>query len=157
MNDIEILLVNTEKNDDIETIVDAFVHIESVCFKDEAWSRDFILRFLDNQTFLTLAARTCRDGNIIGMLSSFAVCDEAEITTVAVLPEYRRQGVAKRLMSTLESYLTARGVCRMLLEVREGNAPARALYAALGFKEYSRRRGYYTSPREDAVLMEKHI
>lgn len=157
MNNIEILLVNTEKTDDIEAIVDAFVRIESVCFKDEAWSRDFILKIFNNRVFLTLAARTRRGGRIIGMLSSFVICDEAEVTTVAVLPKYRRKGVAKQMISELESYLTARGVCRMLLEVREGNAPARALYASLGFKEYSRRRGYYTSPREDAILMEKHI
>jgi ribosomal-protein-alanine N-acetyltransferase len=49
------------------------------------------------------------------------------------------------------------GARRALLEVRAGNTPARALYASLGFTDRGVRRGYYTAPLEDAVVLERAV
>ncbi|WP_163558141.1 GNAT family N-acetyltransferase [Halomonas sp. NO4] len=83
---------------------------------------------------------------------------EAELQALLVASVWRRQGLAGRLLAGVIDQARAWGSERLLLEVRAGNAPARALYARAGFVEDGRRRGYYPSwdgagPREDAVLM----
>ena len=129
--------------------------LEVECFGTEAWSRDSIRGFIENTAVVTVAAFA--DGAIVGSASAITVCDEAEITKVAVTDTYRRRGLATLMLAELERLLRGSGVCRLLLEVRAGNLAARALYGSLGFTEYGERRGYYQSPREDAVLMEKRL
>jgi len=75
-----------------------------------------------------------------------AIAGEAEILTLAVLPEARRQGLGQGLMAA------ARGAAAMLLEVATDNAPAQALYASLGFAKVGRRRRYYADGRDALVL-----
>ena len=77
--------------------------------------------------------------------------DEAELHRIAVLPEFRRRGLAKRLMEELVSSVQK----SIFLEVREGNAAAVALYTTSGFQEIDRRKNYYHDPEEDAVVMKK--
>ena len=78
--------------------------------------------------------------------------DEGEIITVAVSPACRRQGIARALMEHMLR-LAAGARATVYLEVRASNTPARELYRTLGFTETGVRKNYYTSPREDAVLM----
>jgi [ribosomal protein S18]-alanine N-acetyltransferase len=78
--------------------------------------------------------------------------DEGEILNLAVSPDFRRQGVAARLMGTaLQSFNGA-----FYLEVRESNEAAQKLYKSLGFQELSRRPKYYQSPPETAIVMKFH-
>lgn len=89
-----------------------------------------------------------------------AVLDEAELLTIAVAPEARRQGLGHRLMTEWEVAAAARGARRALLEVAQDNTAARALYAARGFTPAGRRRGYYRHPdghRVDALVLELHL
>lgn len=73
---------------------------------------------------------------------------ESELLQVEVEVGYRRRGLGRRLLETaLEG--------TVFLEVREGNAGAIELYSTLGFAVAGRRRGYYTGPTEDALVMEK--
>ena len=138
-----------------ESTVEELFSLERECFGDEAWSRESIRGALDNDSYITVAVR--RGGALAAMACAVAVRDEAEITKVAVLPEFRRQGLARLALDELSRLLSESGVKRLLLEVREGNTAALTLYGSLGFTKYSSRRGYYASPREDAVLMEKRI
>ena len=46
---------------------------------------------------------------------------------------------------------------RMLLEVRRSNENARQLYERNGFTAFAERKGYYSNPKEDAIIMEKRI
>lgn len=161
MNDIVIIPVIAGNSDNFgtDTLVDMLTSLEDECFGDEAWSRESICGFIANPAVVTVCATDTEiDKNTpVGAASAIVVCDEAEITKVAVTSRYRRRGIAKRMLRELERLLCERGVNRLLLEVREGNASARALYMSLGFTEYSRRRSYYKLPREDAVMMEKII
>lgn len=77
----------------------------------------------------------------------------AELESIAVSESARRTGVGKSLC--LESMKWSRqiGSAEIELEVRASSAGALALYRSLGFLEYGRRREYYRSPTEDAVLM----
>ncbi len=72
------------------------------------------------------------------------------VDNIAVSPEYRRQGLARELLSFAhEKY---EGI-PFLLEVRESNAPAISLYSSLGYEQVGYRRRYYHNPDEGAVLM----
>jgi ribosomal-protein-alanine N-acetyltransferase len=79
---------------------------------------------------------------------------EADILTVAVLPEYRRQGIAKEFMSQIEQWSQERGASAMMLEVEHSNESAIELYKSLGYLKISVRMDYY-GPGKDAFVMRK--
>jgi [ribosomal protein S18]-alanine N-acetyltransferase len=81
---------------------------------------------------------------------------EADILTVAVLPEYRRQGIAKEFMRQIEQWSTERQASAMMLEVEESNESAIELYKALGYMKISVRMDYY-GPGKDAFVMRKEL
>jgi ribosomal-protein-alanine N-acetyltransferase len=89
---------------------------------------------------------------LLGFCVSRVVAGEAEIHDVAVHPAHRRQGLARMLLETALCAAAGTGASVAHLEVREGNEAAIALYCALGFRVTGRRKGYYTSPAEDALL-----
>jgi [ribosomal protein S18]-alanine N-acetyltransferase len=78
---------------------------------------------------------------------------EAEVANVAVHPALRGSGAGGILLDTLLAEAGIQGVERVFLEVRESNAPARALYARRGFAEVGRRKRYYRKPTEDALIL----
>jgi ribosomal-protein-alanine N-acetyltransferase len=81
---------------------------------------------------------------------------EAELLTIAVDPDQRRQGHARALLEDLATRLAAEGIEEIFLEVAETNTAARGLYLAAGYSERGRRRGYYRRAGGapiDAVIM----
>ena len=90
---------------------------------------------------------------IAGYVVALDAADEGEILNVAVAPHARRGGIGRTLVREVIAALAERGVRQIYLEVRESNAGARAMYAALGFEEVGRRRGYYRRPVEDAIVL----
>ncbi len=78
--------------------------------------------------------------------------DEAELLTVAVRPMARRRGLGRALVGQAGAQAAALGAAAMFLEVAEGNAAARGLYAALGFVPRGRRPNYYGAGRDALVL-----
>jgi len=87
-----------------------------------------------------------------GFVLARATADEAEILTIAVHPDFRRRGVARGLLRALMARCAAQGVRRLFLEVSVHNAPAAALYAALGFVPVGLRRAYYPDGSDARVL-----
>jgi len=81
---------------------------------------------------------------------------EADILTVAVLPEYRRQGIAKEFMRQIEQWSQERGASAMMLEVEHSNESAIELYKSLGYMKISVRMDYY-GPGKDAFVMRKEF
>ena len=98
--------------------------------------------------------RVAMVGNrIAGFLVARALAaDEREILNLAVAPEFRGKGVARALLD--QAFEAFRG--SVFLEVRESNLVAQEFYKSLGFKELSRRKGYYESPPETAIVMKFH-
>jgi ribosomal-protein-alanine acetyltransferase len=80
-----------------------------------------------------------------------------EIENVVVEARSRRQGIAKSLLDELLQQARRCGATEILLEVRESNAPARALYEKLGFREQGRRLRYYREPEEDAIVLRMRL
>ncbi len=79
----------------------------------------------------------------VGLVIALAVGLEAEILTLGVLPNFRRRGIAGRLLTWVTDRLNGAGCRRLLLEVAEDNVTACALYGKLGFAEIGRRPSYY--------------
>jgi len=93
------------------------------------------------------------DGRVAGFLVVRPTApDEWEILNLAVAPEYRGRGVARRLVESLQTSVTG---C-VFLEVRESNSAARKLYNSMGFQEVSLRQQYYNFPPEAAIVMKFH-
>ena len=81
---------------------------------------------------------------------------EADILTVAVLPEFRRQGIAKEFMRQIEQWSKEREASAMMLEVEQSNESAIELYKSLGYMQISVRMDYY-GPGKDAFVMRKEF
>jgi [ribosomal protein S18]-alanine N-acetyltransferase len=94
-------------------------------------------------------------GALVGYLIISRYADAWHIMNVAVAPDYRRQGIAKRLLEELFRLTEDDSRRGYTLEVRVSNLDAIALYESVGFQATGLRRGYYTDNREDALIMWK--
>ncbi|MBF0248863.1 MAG: ribosomal protein S18-alanine N-acetyltransferase [Alphaproteobacteria bacterium] len=95
-------------------------------------------------------------GEPLGFVLMRVIADEAEVITVTVRPQARRQGVARALMDAALARAAELGATTAFLEVADDNAGAIRLYRMLGFTETGRRPGYYarkTGVRADALTM----
>ena len=90
---------------------------------------------------------------IVGYGGMWMMVDEAHVTTFAVLPEWRRQGIGGRLMVAMMQLATDLQARVATLEVRLSNDAARQLYARFGFRPVGIRPRYYSDNGEDALIM----
>ena len=95
------------------------------------------------------------DTGIVGYAGAVMALDEGDVTNIAVLGTYKKQGIATALLKQLICETMAAGVSDLFLEVREHNTPALCLYRSAGFCEVGRRKGYYDKPKEDALIMKR--
>ena len=129
--------------------------IERESFSDP-WSTTSFRSLLDNrQVFFAVAEGPA--GEVAGYVVEWFVVDEAEIANLAVAPGARGQGVGAALLDAALAEGRRRRMTAVYLEVRDSNARARALYAARGFAEVGRRRGYYRKPVEDALILRRTL
>lgn len=143
-------MIRNMKNSDVPQIA----ALEARCFSDP-WSANSIASELKNPLSLWLVDE--REGVIAGYVGSQSVPPEADVMNLAVAPELRRQGIGRALMLHLAALLRRDGMENLTLEVRETNAAAIALYAALGFQPVGKRLRYYVNPTEDALIMRKEL
>jgi ribosomal-protein-alanine N-acetyltransferase len=132
--------------------IDEVLAIEEVSFTNP-WSREMYLAELENAgvSFCYLARNV--DGRSIGFCSVWRVLDELHINNLAVLPDFRRSGVATALLAHVLGQGAAMGARRATLEVRRSNDSARLLYERFGFTLAGVRRDYYAKPVEDALVL----
>ena len=93
------------------------------------------------------------DGRVVGFIVCWLVVDEMHIASIAVHPDWRGKGIARRMVSTSLRDLIARGAVSATLEVRESNLPAQRLYRHFGFRQVGERKHYYADTGEAALLM----
>jgi ribosomal-protein-alanine N-acetyltransferase len=126
--------------------------LEKLCFSDP-WSEKSVASELENKLSLWLVAL---DEHVVtGYIGSQTVLDETDMMNVAIHPDYRRRGIAEKLVEALVEELKAIGSRCLTLEVRSSNEPAKSLYEKLGFLQVGRRPNYYRNPREDALILRK--
>jgi len=93
------------------------------------------------------------DGTVVGFAGVWLMVDEAHVTTFAVDPAWRRQGIGEHLLVALLDLSIARGAREATLEVRLSNVAARRLYEKYGFRPVGLRPRYYSDNGEDALIM----
>ena len=130
--------------------LDGAAELERLCFSSP-WSRES-LKLLTNDGIGVGFVCEC-DGKVAAYGGMLIAVDEGQITNVAVHPDYRRRGLASAVLNSLMRYAKSCHADSVTLEVRASNSAAIALYKKAGFAEVGRRRGFYTKPVEDAVIM----
>ena len=135
-----------------ERHLDTLAEIEKACFH-APWSADMLREELGKGIFLVAE----QDGAVAGYVGCQTVLDEGYITNVAVSPDFRRQGIGRQLIQALTERAQQAQLAFVTLEVRASNAPAIALYTAAGYEPVGRRKNFYRSPTEDAILMTLYL
>ena len=141
------------------SFLDEVCEIENISFS-VPWSKSSFEDCFKNRLMDFLVA-TCENdkGEICtaGYIVTLTLPPECEILNIAVSPKFRRQGIAEKLISYVAERAAEQGCDKLMLEVRDSNLAARALYEKLGFYSVGRRKGYYSNPVEDAILMDKSL
>src|SRR6266581_7309321 len=106
--------------------IDAVLAIEEASFSNP-WSREMYLAELENKGVSFCFVAKDEHGRVAGFCSFWHVLDELHINNLAVLPEFRRAGIAASLLKRVLKEGAALGAQRATLEVRRSNDPARLL------------------------------
>ncbi len=93
------------------------------------------------------------ENQVVGYIIYWHIKDDVQVNNIAVHPEFRGRGIGEALMKHVLEKVRRAGVTFVNLEVRTSNASARSLYKKLGFEILGIRKGYYTNPKEDAIVM----
>ena len=132
--------------------------LERTLFPDYPWSqaqfKEEIAGIGSSREF-TLAIK---DGAVIGYAGIMVVAPgvPADLLTIAVLPDFRGQGIAQSMLADLESWAKAKGATEVILEVDTKNETAIRLYNFARYEEISTRANYY-GLGVDALVMRKEI
>ncbi|MGQ0531834.1 MAG: ribosomal protein S18-alanine N-acetyltransferase [Caulobacteraceae bacterium] len=121
------------------------------------WTAIEIAKLMENQAVFALVQGNGAEAQ--GFVMAWAAAGDAELLTVAVVPEARRRGFGAALVTAAGVAALVRGANSMHLEVAEDNAAARALYAKLGYEEAGRRHAYYGGEGSaiDAIVMRRTL
>lgn len=126
--------------------------IEALTFPDP-WDERSVSNLITTAEAMCFTA--VDGGVVVAYVIGRLIPPEGEIYRVAVREEYRRRGVAYRLLDYSVKTSRGKGLESLFLEVRSTNAAALGLYRAYGFMEIGRRKNYYRDPVDDAIIMLK--
>ncbi|MDF2627465.1 MAG: ribosomal-protein-alanine acetyltransferase [Symbiobacteriaceae bacterium] len=134
--------------------LDGVMEVEQSSFLTP-WSREAFTNEIMQTYTVYLVARLA--DKVVGHGGMHVVWEDAHVTNIAVLPQYRGLGIGEQMMRELMKRAAARGAQRITLEVRAFNTPAQNLYRKLGFvtRPGAVRKGYYADTGEDAIIMWK--
>ena len=131
--------------------LDAIYEIEQASFSSP-WTKEAFLHELTENPYATYLGLEL-DGQLIGYGGFWLIIDEAHITNIAILPDYRGQKLGEALLKKMLDVIMKQGGMRVSLEVRVSNTVAQNLYRKLGFEQSAIRKGYYSDNHEDAIIM----
>lgn len=117
------------------------------------WPEHAFLEMLNCDYAIYCVAEEC--GTIVGICGLRNLAGEGEITNVVVDEAYRRNGIAKMLLTRILEEGKEQGILAFTLEVRTSNKSAIGLYEKFGFKSEGIRKNFYEKPNEDALIMWK--
>lgn len=125
--------------------------LESDIFKSP-WSENSLKDSVESQ--LDYAFVMENDYKIAAYIIFRVNCTEAELFRIATDKCGRKTGCGHKLMEFMFARLREMNVKKVFLEVRSQNVNAVRLYKQYGFKNTGIRKGYYSDPTDDAILME---
>lgn len=129
----------------------AVAELDQISFSLPWPERSFRFEVTDNPASRCWVAEA--DGRVVGMIVAWLFVDEVHIATIATHPDFRRQGIAQKLLTHTLRYTSDEGAVSSFLEVRESNLAAQAMYRKFGYENTGLRKRYYKDNSEDAVLM----
>ncbi len=94
---------------------------------------------------------------VIGYVIFWVIGEDVQINNIAVHPDFRRMGIGEHVLRHVIDHVKFQGARLLTLEVRPSNTAALALYRKLGFRLLGIRKGYYTLPPEDALVLGLHL
>lgn len=132
--------------------LDSLSDLEKICFA-VPWSRNLFENDISNpMAYYVLAVL---NNKVIGYCGLYKVLDEADITNIAVHPDFRGNGLAQMLLDNIFEHCKLSRISKITLEVRESNKKAINLYNKKGFRVVGERKNYYSDNCETAILMTK--
>jgi len=131
--------------------VPAVAELDQMSFSLPWPERSFRFELTDNPASRCWVAEV--DGRIVGMIVCWLFVNEAHIATLATHLDFRRQGIARKLLTHALRAMMQEGAVSSFLEVRESNAAAQEMYREFGYEATGRRKRYYRDNDEDAILM----
>ncbi|MBE6810277.1 MAG: ribosomal-protein-alanine N-acetyltransferase [Ruminococcaceae bacterium] len=132
--------------------IQAIANIEKECFSIP-WSKNAIKESMTAGTCFYVAQF---NDNIVGYMGLSKIAGEGYVTNVAVLPEYRRTGIGKKILEYVID--NSKNELEFIsLEVRVSNHAAISLYEKFGFERVGLRKRFYENPQEDAIIMTKYF
>ncbi len=134
--------------------IPAVARLEQECFA-EPWSENALAESLADANYVFFVATL--DETVAGYVGAYLAADELSITNVAVSASYRRCGAANQLMKALDAFAKEKNLYGITLEVRVSNSAAIALYEKNGYEKSGIRKGFYSKPKEDALIMWKYF
>lgn len=144
-NKAEILAASPDDIPDIAAI-------EKACFPTP-WSEGAILDSMNSKTHFYIAKISDITAGYMGVS---IICGEGYVTNIAVLPRFRRHGIAEHILDTVIKK-HKNELDFISLEVRVSNNAAISLYKKLGFEIVGTRKRFYEHPIEDAYIMTKNF
>lgn len=148
--EVDKIVIQRMSPEDVEDVT----RLEKICFSDP-WSKEAFMEELRLKLAIPLVAK--RAEKIIGYTCLWHVDDQLEIANIAVSPNYRKEGIGKKMMKRIMQEAKERNCKNIILSVRESNRAATNLYTQFGFVEVGRRKKYYRLPTEDALTMVKTL
>lgn len=141
----------------VEKDLPAVLALEPLLFPDDPWSeesfRDDLMLVPDSRWWVVAE----RGRVLVGYAGLMLGTDQADVLTLAVMPEHQGSGVGRALLDALVLEAAGRRCAEVLLEVRADNEPALHLYAAAGFEQIARRRGYYARGAVDGLVLRRRL
>ncbi|WP_215522687.1 ribosomal protein S18-alanine N-acetyltransferase [Varibaculum prostatecancerukia] len=135
--------------------VPALLALEKSCFGAEGFSAPQLRQMLTARYGLALGL--WEEELLVGAVLLEVLVPESELHSLAVQPAKRSRGLGSVLLKSAITEARKLGANEMFLEVRSSNQAAIALYERAGFTPLSVRRGYYSQPREDALVMHMRL
>jgi ribosomal-protein-alanine N-acetyltransferase len=136
-----------------EADLDRVREIEQAAYGTDAWSRRTFEDELVNG-FSTYLVTEAPNGRISGFAGVWFMRDQLHLVTIAVDPPFQRLGIASALLLRCLALAEESELESVVLEVRDSNAGAQALYERFGFRRLGRLRRYYRDNDEDAIVMQ---
>lgn len=134
-----------------EEDIDQILEVEHASFTTP-WSREAFYNELHNNRFAVYIVLE-ENNKILGYCGAWIVIDEAHVTNVAILPEFRGRKLGEAILRKMMSVAQEMGAKSMTLEVRVSNHVAQSLYRKLGFQNGGIRKNYYSDNQEDGLVM----
>jgi ribosomal-protein-alanine N-acetyltransferase len=130
--------------------MDEIMAIERISYRFP-WSQGFFLQELQVACARSILVEV--EGKIAGYVLYWLLPGTIDIHNLAIHVDFRRQGLARLLLTMVLGQAREQSISRVTLEVRTSNVVAQKLYESMGFRKTGVRKGYYSDDGEDALAM----